>query len=103
MCDKVRWFQFTVGRLLHATFWFGTTMALVTIGLQIPISMGSASISAEASGYAIPSVYLIILCLCASAITFGTGIGAILGRPFAGALCGTVIAGLFLIWSRLIR
>jgi hypothetical protein len=80
---KPCWYQFTLARILGATFWMGVCFGLVALGNSSP----EIKQTIETSGA------LFVCVIAATVLSPFIAIGTLLGRPFRGLLVGIVLVG----------
>jgi len=78
MSAAPQWFQFTIARMLHATFWFAVCALLVGSAGRLPIIVPS--------GPQPENLRWIILEFVGATLALGAAVGALFGRPIRGAL-----------------
>ena len=80
---KRRWYQFTLARIIGATFWMGVCFGLLAIGESSP----EIKQTIETSGAPFVSV------IASAVLSPFIAIGTLLGYPFRGLLVGIVLVG----------
>ncbi len=84
MSEVTRPFQFTIRRLMLATFWFCTAAFLVTGIWRAPFPSPHRTLNAY-------NICFQLACLCAAVPAVGCGVGTLFGRPIIGALSAIAV------------